>query len=237
MLLLAGLAVLFVLRRRKITQAWSRDLFARKGKRPLLETEFDDPRPGSSFSHVPLHSRSGSSMSAGPMRYSPEMGFAPPGVPGAQSHASQPSWSARPGDPFAPQTPPTTLGMAATGGSPRVMRARGSETGSVFAENVWPPPSERSRLVDPLLAASSQVSLHDIVDDVMGHPNIPATAPPSSYLRRGVEPGASVVSLGQHSRSNSEHSPEDASLLGQGSVANKPNWVSRKVRYSTDSLG
>ncbi|KAH7924098.1 hypothetical protein BV22DRAFT_1035515 [Leucogyrophana mollusca] len=54
--------------------------------------------------------------------------------------------------------------------SPMLHRARGSESGSVFREDVWPPPSEGSRLVDPLLAASGSIDLSRIVDDVMGPP-------------------------------------------------------------------
>ena len=52
--------------------------------------------------------------------------------------------------------------------SPRLLRSRGSGTGSIFHEGVWPPPGEHSRLVDPLIQASSQVDLSTIVDDVMG---------------------------------------------------------------------
>jgi len=33
--------------------------------------------------------------------------------------------------------------------SPRLLRSRGSGTGSIFHEGVWPPPGEHSRLVDP----------------------------------------------------------------------------------------
>ncbi|KIK11005.1 hypothetical protein PISMIDRAFT_78005, partial [Pisolithus microcarpus 441] len=42
-----------------------------------------------------------------------------------------------------------------------------SETGSMFREEVWPPPNERSRLIDPL-ARSHEIDLSSIVDDVMG---------------------------------------------------------------------
>ncbi|EMD31377.1 hypothetical protein CERSUDRAFT_119767 [Gelatoporia subvermispora B] len=59
-------------------------------------------------------------------------------------------------------TPPA----AASG--PHLFPLRASESGSIFREAVWPPPSEASRLVDPLVAGSSQVDLGRIVDDVMG---------------------------------------------------------------------
>jgi hypothetical protein len=49
-----------------------------------------------------------------------------------------------------------------------LMRARGSETGSMFHEGVWPPPGEGATLVDPILRSSSEVDLGGIVDSVMG---------------------------------------------------------------------
>jgi hypothetical protein len=50
-----------------------------------------------------------------------------------------------------------------------LMRARGSETGSIFHEGgVWPPPGEGATLVDPILRSSSEVDLTGIVDSVMG---------------------------------------------------------------------
>lgn len=55
----------------------------------------------------------------------------------------------------------------ADNGGPQLLRPRGLETGSIFHEGVWPPPGERSRLEDPLLA-SSTVDLTSIVDDIMG---------------------------------------------------------------------
>ncbi|CAL1699120.1 unnamed protein product [Somion occarium] len=64
--------------------------------------------------------------------------------------------------------------------SPLLMGMRASESGSIFHEDVWPPPGEQSRFVDPILATSSQVNLGRIVDDVMGA-NANANAPPSSY--------------------------------------------------------
>lgn len=55
--------------------------------------------------------------------------------------------------------------------APHLLRARGSETGSIFHEGVWPPPGEESRLVDPLIKASGHVDLSRIVDDIMGSSN------------------------------------------------------------------
>ena len=48
--------------------------------------------------------------------------------------------------------------------SPSLLRSRVSETGSIFREEVWPPPG----FVDPIEMTSSQVNLGTIVDDVMG---------------------------------------------------------------------
>ena len=62
---------------------------------------------------------------------------------------------------------------------PILLRARGSETGSIFHEDVWPPPAETSRLVDPIVQASSQVDLSSIVDDVMGPPDPHISARPN----------------------------------------------------------
>ncbi|KAF9652623.1 hypothetical protein BDM02DRAFT_3126366 [Thelephora ganbajun] len=53
--------------------------------------------------------------------------------------------------------------------SPRLLRPRGSDTGSIFHEGgIWPPPGDSSRLVDPILSGS-HINLSNIVDDVMGH--------------------------------------------------------------------
>ncbi|KIN98826.1 hypothetical protein M404DRAFT_156794 [Pisolithus tinctorius Marx 270] len=49
-----------------------------------------------------------------------------------------------------------------------------SESGSMFREDVWPPPNERSRLIDPL-SSSQEIELGSIVNDVMGPPT--ASAP------------------------------------------------------------
>ncbi|GJE99153.1 hypothetical protein PsYK624_154000 [Phanerochaete sordida] len=49
-----------------------------------------------------------------------------------------------------------------------LMGMRAASSGSIFHEAVWPPPSEDSRFVDPLVAGSSQVDLGRIVPDVMG---------------------------------------------------------------------
>ncbi|KAK7676807.1 hypothetical protein QCA50_020213 [Cerrena zonata] len=75
--------------------------------------------------------------------------------------------------------------------SPHLATLRASESGSIFREDVWPPPGEASRFVDPILATSSQVNLGGIVEDVMGEHNrrtpspLPQPRPPSYHLRSG----------------------------------------------------
>ncbi|KAI9443570.1 hypothetical protein H4582DRAFT_1207568 [Lactarius indigo] len=53
---------------------------------------------------------------------------------------------------------------------PRLFRPRASESGSIFQESVWPPPSAASQLTDPLTSPSHAVDLGTIVDEVMGRP-------------------------------------------------------------------
>ncbi|KAH8977910.1 hypothetical protein EDB86DRAFT_3091312 [Lactarius hatsudake] len=53
---------------------------------------------------------------------------------------------------------------------PRLFRPRASESGSIFQESVWPPPSAASQLTDPLTSPSHAVDLGSIVDEVMGRP-------------------------------------------------------------------
>lgn len=74
--------------------------------------------------------------------------------PSALVHGLQSSYVADT-SPYRPDSP-----------SPSLLRSRISETGSIFREEVWPPPG----FVDPIEMTSSQVDLSHIVDDVMGPP-------------------------------------------------------------------
>ncbi|KAF8815237.1 hypothetical protein BYT27DRAFT_7334010 [Phlegmacium glaucopus] len=76
--------------------------------------------------------------------------------------SGMPSYHHYPTHPFHPAVQST----------PSLLRSRISETGSIFREEVWPPPG----FVDPISKQSSQVDLSVIVDDVMG--------PPMSYKPR-----------------------------------------------------
>jgi len=57
---------------------------------------------------------------------------------------------------------------SSTSSPPRLLRARASESGSIFQESVWPPPSAASQLIDPLTSPSQGVDLGRIVSDIMG---------------------------------------------------------------------
>ncbi|KIK77132.1 hypothetical protein PAXRUDRAFT_835101 [Paxillus rubicundulus Ve08.2h10] len=97
----------------------------------------------------------------------------------------------------------------------RAVVSRSSETGSVFREDVWPPPSESSRLTDPL-AQSMSIDLQRIVDDVMGPSTEAAhfSQHSISSSRRGSadEYDGGRGELGEHSRTWSNGS--QVALLG-----------------------
>ncbi|KAF9218648.1 hypothetical protein BS17DRAFT_811579 [Gyrodon lividus] len=103
--------------------------------------------------------------------------------------------------------------------------SRGSETGSVFREDVWPPPNESSRLIDPL-AHSAGIDLRRIVDDVMGpSPGAGHFSQQSiSSVHRGEAygPGGGRGEVGEHSRNWSNGSQvallEAAGLAGPVSI-------------------
>lgn len=86
---------------------------------------------------------------------------------------------------------------------PRLLRARGSETGSLFHEGgVWPPPGASSRLADPLMSASD-VNVASIVDRVMG----PSLHGPGPSRLRGGEASESLLGEGD---SSDEHAQDDS---------------------------
>jgi len=57
-----------------------------------------------------------------------------------------------------------------TSPTPSLLKSRTAETGSIFREEVWPPPG----FIDPIQKQSSQVDLSKIVDDVMGPSRLPS---------------------------------------------------------------
>ena len=64
-----------------------------------------------------------------------------------------------------------------------MLRARNSESGSLFTEDVWPPP--RNTLQDPITGTPS---LHNVVEDVMGPSGPSGSSPIPSQSSLGVGP-------------------------------------------------
>ena len=83
--------------------------------------------------------------------------------------------------------------ISSSSSPPRLLRARASESGSIFQEAVWPPPA--SLLMDPLTSPSQRVDLARVVTDVMGPQDPPETGPLLTSL------------IHEHER---EHEPERA---------------------------
>ena len=98
--------------------------------------------------------------------------------------------------------------------TPGLLKSRTAETGSIFREEVWPPPG----FVDPIAKQSSQVDLSGIVDDVMGpsmsskpgHKPSLSDSSSSTFIPSYPEPSASPYELRQ---------PTDASTVSAYSVA------------------
>ncbi|KLO06173.1 hypothetical protein SCHPADRAFT_698460 [Schizopora paradoxa] len=129
---------------------------------------------------------------------------------------------------------------------PRLMRARASQTGSMFEElGIWPPPGEGSRLSDPLMTASN-VDLTGIVENVMGpgegsRPHGSGTSTPTrpSRLRGGAESETLLAHMDSESRSPTEasHNPRSReSTLSMGSP-NSPGFIPRDLSASAHAQG
>lgn len=104
----------------------------------------------------------------------------------------------------ATRSPPTSVGDASS--LARLLRSHSSDTGSLFREDVWPPPGG-ARLVDPFVANASSIDLSSIVDDVMG--------PTQADAERHAADGGGV-----HSRNGSDgeqYGPVHARDLSAGS--------------------
>jgi hypothetical protein len=186
------LAFLFKHRGGKLKRLWFLDRIRRnRQRRELLAGEdFDDDEfdPGMRYHDYPPARASGTPSH---MHSASTASFQGPamGTPASPPYASYP-------DPFRSSVPrPSGLGHNPSY-EPRLFRARASESGSIFQEAVWPPPAESSRLVDPLLANSSQVRLSGIIDGVMG-PFGPESSrpPPSAYPASFAEQTRSNLSL------------------------------------------
>ena len=64
-----------------------------------------------------------------------------------------------------PDSPFVRTASPAPSSPPRLFRPHASESGSIFQESVWPPPSH---FTDPLTSPSHAVDLGSIVNEVMG---------------------------------------------------------------------
>ncbi|TFY51944.1 hypothetical protein EVJ58_g10292 [Rhodofomes roseus] len=108
--------------------------------------------------------------------------------------------------------------------SPHLMGMRTSEAGSLFQEEVWPPP--RKPFVDPLVSTDD---LTRIVDDVMGPREGDGSYPPSSFradsrLRGGHESTTSLDSAPDvPPRATHGRSPSQTTLLPPASPQT-PTW-------------
>ncbi|THH28936.1 hypothetical protein EUX98_g5252 [Antrodiella citrinella] len=170
----------------------------------LLAEEFDD----TDDPHMAYRDYPGSfvSSSRSPFSGSAVASPAPPSVdshyPAASTHSNPPPEF----DPYAGIAPPQTVPQT----SPHVMGLRASESGSIFHEAVWPPPGESSRMVDPILAMSSQVDLTRIVEDVMGTSmsdvNL-ASAPSHARMDSGGSGSQSSLPSPPHNANNPFASP------------------------------
>ncbi|KAI6013239.1 hypothetical protein EDC04DRAFT_718802 [Pisolithus marmoratus] len=91
------------------------------------------------------------------------LSFFPPGSPGL-SHQPSIFPSIRS---FGSEMGTPGVGIVSGPSTLSLYQSHRSETGSMFQEDVWPPPSEQSRLIDPF-TRSQEIDLGSIVDDVMG---------------------------------------------------------------------
>lgn len=100
-----------------------------------------------------------------------------------------------------------------------ILRSRISESGSIFREEVWPPPSLS---VDPIEMRSSQVDLSRIVDDVMGSDKMDGK--PNSERRKVHKREDSSTPLLVERQTSSGHgsSEEDYSNLYASPLSTSP---------------
>ena len=167
------------------------------------------PGPGASPHAREFHAASpGPSLMGAPMdphrAATPNMPAGPPGLPGHGTGNTTPS-------------PPHLLGMR-------------SESGSIFREAVWPPPSENSTLIDPLRVASA-VDLSRIVDDVMGSPTSQRGAPsPSSHRDARASATSDLLGDDPFAAATLTHSREasDAPLLPKSPTPTRPGFMGKE---------
>lgn len=94
-------------------------------------------------------------------------------------------------------TGPSTSMPRSSSPTPSLIKSRISETGSIFREEIWPPPG----FIDPISNRSNQVDLSRIVDEVMGpsESNSPSTSR-SGRHEQGMGSHSSSSYSGLHER-------------------------------------
>ncbi|KAF8261470.1 hypothetical protein EI94DRAFT_1745945 [Lactarius quietus] len=119
---------------------------------------------------------------------------------------------------------------------PRLFRARASESGSIFHESVWPPPSAASQLTDPLTSPSHAVDLGSIVNDVMGPTTSDESGGDRSGRSRGLArewSGTSEMGPLLASSSAGDHDRNGTLPLQQPETPPRPpQWLSRSPNPS-----
>jgi hypothetical protein len=84
-----------------------------------------------------------------------------------------------------------------TSPTPSLIKSRTSETGSIFREEIWPPPG----FIDPISNRSNQVDLSRIVDEVMGPSDFNSPSTSTSRLHeQGMGSYSSSSNFGLHER-------------------------------------
>jgi hypothetical protein len=103
-----------------------------------------------------------------------------------------------------------------TSPTPSLLKSRTAETGSIFREEVWPPPG----FIDPISKNSSRVNLSKIVDDVMGPSSLPLRPGLPESGNSGLH-GRTLInatSTSGHSHFSSASTSSGSAFLASGNV-------------------
>lgn len=125
---------------------------------------------------------------------------------------------------------------------PRLLRARASESGSIFHESVWPPPSAASQLMDPLTHPSQSIDLARVVTDVMGLPEsgpllLLQPNPFSSDQRQGQGEEQEQGALNPSGEDEEGEGERRGAMIPLSTIAlaNPDNWSPRSELRSSPS--
>ena len=130
--------------------------------------------------------------------------------------------------------------------APSLLKSRTSESGSIFREEVWPPPG----FVDPIQKRSSQVDLSKIVDDVMGPSQAGSsqvefgsssssdhhTGPPSSWHNNNHNRDLTDATVNTAHSDLSINSSTSLRRTSYGNDPFQPAFVTSPVTYQSPSL-